>query len=93
MEYNWIEAKEWESQWIKNCATCIDKNSNFMITKKCMECIRNPYAICGDGKIDWYNHFTDKIGRIEKENKYNEEKKRKFLESQKQRKKNTENKI
>lgn len=43
-----------------------------MATKKCIECIRNPYAACGDGKIDWYNE--DQESRVQKQQDFNEKK-------------------
>lgn len=80
MTYSFADSQRWALEWIQSCLHCIDRNSNFMAIKKCMECTRNPYAACGDGKIDWYNENQE--SRIEKQNEFNEKKKQKYLEEQ-----------
>lgn len=90
MIYSFADSERWALEWIRSCLRCIDKNSNFMATKKCIECIRNPYAACGDGKIDWYNE--DQKSRVQKQQDFNEKKKQKFLEEQAKRNNNGQQK-
>lgn len=57
------------------CSGCIDSNGSLK-DHKCNYCVRNNFAICGDGKIDFYSATEEEREKITKE--FDEAKKEKY---------------